>query len=181
MLKIFQDTHYHFQDQIRALYLKTFSKGEHAQEIDQEELDNEIRLTYQEGMMMVAVEDSVLSGALFVYPLQFDVSSSTVLPDYIDSQHSPYIAQLMVDEIERGKGMGHNLLQHALTKLQQNHFTEVFIRVWIKNLHALQLYHKAGFKEVGKIYQKKFFINKQMEIVMEKVYLRKMLFSADDL
>ncbi len=186
MLKIFQDTHYRFREEIRKLYLETFSQGDAAQHIDPEELDTEIRLTYEEGMMMVAVDDeeedeSKLTGALFVYPLEYDAGFKPELSDVCDKVHTPYIAELMVRKNYQGKGAGRRLLMKTLTKLQQNRFTEVFIRVWNKNLKAMHLYQKAGFQEVGKMLQTKLFSDRMKKIVMEKVYLRKILLSSKNL
>jgi GNAT superfamily N-acetyltransferase len=175
MLKIFQDTHSRFREEIRKLYLDTFSKGDGAQHIDTEELDSEIRLTYQEGMMMVAVDETILKGALFVYPLQYDTYSSPVLHGDANRINAPYIAELMVHENFRGVGTGRQLLMKTLTKLQQSRFSEVFIRVWNRNLNALHLYQKMGFEEIGKIFQTKYLTDRKTKIVMEKVYLRKIL------
>jgi ribosomal protein S18 acetylase RimI-like enzyme len=179
MLKIFQDTHHRFRDEIRKLYLDTFSKGPSAQYIDPDELDSEIRLTYQEGMMMVAVDDTVLKGALFVYPLQYDAFTSPVLKGDANLVNAPYIAELMVHENYRGLGTGYKLLTKTLAKLQQNRFTEVFIRVWNKNFKALHLYKKSGFQEIGNMLQTKYFTDRMTKIVMKKVYLRKILMSSD--
>lgn len=185
MLKIFQDTHYKFKDEIRKLYVETSSQGDAAQHIDPEELDTEIRLTYEEGMMMVAVDededDEKLTGALFVYPLQYNAGYKPELSDVCDKVHTPYIAELMVHKNHQGKGTGRLLLMKTLTKLQQNRFTEVFIRVWNKNLKAMHLYQKAGFQRVGKMFQTKLFSDKMTKIVMEKVYLRKIFLSSKDI
>lgn len=181
MLKIFQDTHHRFRDEIRKLYLETFSKGPSAQYVDPEELDSEIRLTYQEGMMMVAVDETVLKGALFVYPLQYDAYSSPVLGGDVDRVNAPYIAELMVHENYRGMGTGYKLLMKTLTKLQQNRYSEVFIRVWNQNLKALNLYRRTGFQEIGNILQTKYFTDRKTKIVMEKLYLRKILLSSEGL
>ena len=176
MLRIFQDTHYQFREEIRKLYLDTFSRGDAAQHIDPEELDNEIRLTYEEGIMMVAVDDeeeSKLKGALFVYPLQYDAGFNPDLSEVCDKVHTPYIAEVMVKEKYRGRGLGKTMLKKTLGYLKENRFSEVFIRVWNKNLSALRLYTDAGFEVVGKIFQWKWFTDRKTRFLMEKLYLKK--------
>lgn len=176
MLRIFQDTHYQFRDEIRKLYLDTFSRGDAAQHIDPEELDNEIRLTYEEGIMMVAVDDEEelkLTGALFVYPLQYDAGFNPELSDVCDKVHTPYIAEVMVREKYRGRGLGRKMLKNTLGYLKENRFSEVFIRVWNKNLSALKLYTDAGFHVVGKIFQWKWFTDSKTRFLMEKLYLKR--------
>ncbi|MEA4983490.1 MAG: GNAT family N-acetyltransferase [Paludibacter sp.] len=176
MLRIFQDTHYQFREEIRKLYMDTFSHGDAAQHIDPEELDNEIRLTYEEGMMMVAVDDddeSKLTGALFVYPLQYDSGFNPELSDVCDKVHTPYIAEVMVREKYRGRGLGRKMLKKTLGFLKENRFREVFIRVWNKNFSALRLYTDAGFEVVGKIFQWKLFTDRKTRFLMEKLYLKR--------
>lgn len=171
MLKIFQDTHYQFRDQIRKLYLETFSKGDAAQYLDPDDVDSEIKLTYEEGMMMVAVDDTELTGALFVYPLHYDARFTPELSDVTDKVHTPYISELMVQEKYRGRGLGRRLLLKTLLHLRHNRFSNVFIRVWNENLTALNLYTKSGFKKVGQILQMKWFPDRKSKMIMEKFYL----------
>jgi len=176
MLRIFQDTHYQFREEIRKLYMDTFSHGDAAQHIDPEELDKEIRLTYEEGMMMVAVDDedeSKLTGALFVYPLQYDAGFNPQLSDVCDKVHTPYIAEVMVKEKYRRRGLGGKMIRKTLSSLRENRFKEVFIRVWDRNMTALRLYRDAGFEVVGKILQKKWFTDRKTRILMEKLYMKR--------
>ena len=173
MLKVFQDTHYQFRDEIRKLYFETYTKGDAAQFVDSEEVDAEIKLTYDEGMMMVAVEENELTGALFVYPLQYDAGFNPDLSQVEDKIHTPYIAEVMVKEKFRGKGLGRRLLLKTLTHLRKNRFREVFIRVWDKNMTALNLYSKTGFQFVGKILQMKWFPDRKSRLIMEKLYLKR--------
>lgn len=175
MLKIFQDTHYQFREEIRKLYMDVFSR-ENARHIDPEELDNEIRLTYEEGMMMVAVDDeneSELTGALFVYPLHYDAGFNPELADVSDKEHTPYIAEVVVKDTSRSRSLGRKMLKKTMAFLKENRFKEVFIRAWNKNLTSLRLYRDIGFEVVGRIFQHKWFVDQKTRFLIEKMYLKK--------
>ncbi|GAB1414674.1 hypothetical protein MASR2M117_00800 [Paludibacter sp.] len=176
MLKIFRDTHYQFREEIRKLYLDTFSKGESAQHVDSEELDNEIRLAYEEGMMMVAVDENdetKLNGALFVYPLHYVERFNPQLSEVQDKMHTPYIAEIMVHEKLRGQGIGRKMLNKTMSLLKENRSKEVFIRVWQKNVNALRLYKNAGFEMVGKMLHAKWLPDMSAKFFMDKLYLKR--------
>jgi ribosomal protein S18 acetylase RimI-like enzyme len=119
----------------------------------------------------VAVDDTELTGALFVYPLQYDARFTPELSEVADKVHTPYIAELMVQEKYRGRGLGRRMLLKTLLHLRHNRFSNVFIRVWNKNLTALNLYTKSGFKKVGQILQMKWFPDRKSKMIMEKFYL----------
>ncbi|MCX7856455.1 MAG: ribosomal protein S18-alanine N-acetyltransferase [Deltaproteobacteria bacterium] len=61
-----------------------------------------------------------------------------------------HILNFAVDPRFRGRGYGSELLSIALDTLQKKGIRHVFLEVREKNLVALRLYIKSGFKIVGK-------------------------------
>lgn len=177
MLKFYQDTHYQFREEIRKLYLETCSEPRNGslQNVDVDSVDAEIKLTYEEGMMMVAVDDTQLTGALFVYPLSYDAGFIKGIKDVEDKVHTPYIAEMMIKDCYREQGLGRRLLLKTLTQLRKNRFKEVFIQVLDKNRSMLNLYTNSGFQYVGKIWKTHWLPEIRKQFTMEKLYLHRSL------
>lgn len=60
------------------------------------------------------------------------------------------IANLAVDEVARGQGLGSALLDAALEEARLHGTEEVFLEVRSSNIRARQLYESRGFVEVGR-------------------------------
>jgi ribosomal protein S18 acetylase RimI-like enzyme len=175
MIEIITDINQTFREDIRQLYLSTFSKGENAQWIDEKQLDESLNNTYQSGFMFVGLLSGKPVAALFVVPLCYDSYCPDILSQQFDTENSAYIAELMVDEQHRGLGFGGIILQKSIHMLKQKAFSDVFIRVWEKNEKALQLYLKTGFVIIAGIMQQKKLPDGINTLEMNKVYLHKKL------
>ena len=60
------------------------------------------------------------------------------------------IANLAVDPVVRGRGIGAALLDAALEEARRQSTTEIYLEVRDSNLRARQLYESRGFAEVGR-------------------------------
>lgn len=175
MFKIFQDTHYLFRDQIKKLYLESLSKKGYTKKFfDIEDLDKEIQLAYEEGLMMVAVDENdetQLTGALLVYPLEYHAGFNPELAEVSDKRHTPYIAEVIISKKFSKMGLRHKLLTNTFTYLKELRFKEVFTRVWKRNAKLVNLYKSAGFSYVNSIL--KAHNKKQKCFTVKDLYLRR--------
>jgi len=176
MFKIFHDTHYLFRDQIRKLYIESFAKKGHTKFFNLEDLDKEIQLAYQEGLMMVAVDENdenQLTGALLVYPLEYNAGFNPELAEVCDQRHTPYIAEVIVNEKFSKMGLRRKLLTNTFTHLKELRFKEVFTRVWKKNFFSLNFYKSACFNYVNSILKSKIHSEKQTRFTVKDLYLKR--------
>lgn len=162
-------------NELKSLYTEAFSVGISQQFIENEELDNYIRTLLTTGYATIALENEKIIGAILSCPLTFD----KLLPEEISSKYpiesSIYIAEMMVTENFRGKGIGKKLLTEFMKIVDKNRFTDAFIRVWDKNIPALALYEKMGFKRIATIEQIKTKADGKEKFVMNKIYLHQKL------
>jgi len=161
--------------EIKNLYTEAFSGGISQQWIDNEELDNYIRKLLSTGYALIILENNIIIGAILSCPLTFD----TLLPEKISrkypSESSIYIAEMMVSENFRGQGIGKKLLTEFMKTVDKTLFTDAYIRVWDKNIPALTLYEKTGFKQIATIEQVKTKADGTEKFVMNKIYLHQKL------
>lgn len=71
----------------------------------------------------------------------------------------------------RGKGVGRQLLEAAIRKLQGDRIASLFLEVDEKNAAAIHLYRKLGFKKVGErqgYYSSQDTENPSMALVMQR-------------
>lgn len=172
-INIFPDTQQQYKEQIRALYIDTFTQGPSAQWIETDVLEEELSLTYQKGQMLVAVNVSELAGALFIYPLSDDSLLPASISRDLNLHEIPYIAELMVAASSRGCGLGSRMMSEAMELLRTSNYQQVYIRVWDKNAAALKLYEKLGFKLAGTADQTKYSFPDRKPMIMRKIYLYK--------
>ncbi|KOP29047.1 acetyltransferase [Exiguobacterium sp. BMC-KP] len=59
------------------------------------------------------------------------------------------IVNIAVDELHRGKGIGMNLLRHAISKAKTMEYTTIEIGTGNSSIGQLALYQKCGFRIVG--------------------------------
>lgn len=175
MMEVIADIKQIYREDIRKLYISTFSKGDNAQRIDIAKLEESLNYTYQTGFMLVGLLSGIPVSALFVVPLDYDTDCPDEIRAHFDVVNSPYIAELMVNESYHGKGFGRFILEKSVDMLKQKGFSDVFIRVWELNQRALQLYLKAGFAPVARITQQKLLPGGIDTLEMNKVYLHKKL------
>jgi len=60
------------------------------------------------------------------------------------------IYNIVIDRTFRGKGLGEMLLRHLIDKAKETGCSLVTLEVRGGNEAAMELYHKLGFKEVGR-------------------------------
>lgn len=162
-----------YSNEIFTLYSESFSKGISQQYIDLLALQNYIKFILVNGYALMATVKEKVVGVLLCFPLEFD----TELPDEIkinfNVEKCIYIAELMVNENFRGEGIGKGLMNEFLKTIDNKVFTDIFIRVWDKNLPALQLYNKMGYTTVASLFQTKKNVDGNGTFEMKKLYLQK--------
>ena len=177
IITVDKSTYQKYKAQLLKLYIDSFSTGFSAQKIDSDVTGRYLDALFEEGYGIFITEKDELIGALLTAPLVID----DLLPDKIRQNFSVencvYIAEMMVIENARGKGLGNQLLQEFIQTVDQHRFTHVFIRVWVENVPALKLYRKMGYEEYATIDQVKTYSDnpdttgKPGTFVMHKVYL----------
>jgi ribosomal-protein-alanine N-acetyltransferase len=75
-----------------------------------------------------------------------------------------HLLKIIIDPEKRQSGLGHSLLQESITILQERGIKSFFLEVEEKNLAAIKLYERAGFKIIHK--KKQFYSNGSNAIIM---------------
>jgi ribosomal protein S18 acetylase RimI-like enzyme len=160
-----------YKEQLLQLYLDSFSKGLSAQTLNSEAVGQYLDSLFTEGYGIIIVEGDVVIGALLATSLRLDV----LLPDKIRQnflvEDCVYIAEMMVTENARGKGLGKQLLLEFIQTVDKIRFKHAFIRVWVDNIPAVALYRKMGYQDYAFINQMKTNPVTNELFVMHKVYL----------
>ncbi len=160
-----------YKDQLLQLYLSCFSTGLSAQALDQKSIGQYLDNLFVEGYGIVVLEDEKVFGALLTTPLSYD----ELIPEKIRKnflvEDCVYIAEMMVTENARGKGLGKQLLLDFIQTVDKKRFKHAFIRVWIENIPAIALYRSMGYQDFAYINQKKTNPNTHETFMMHKVYL----------
>jgi ribosomal protein S18 acetylase RimI-like enzyme len=165
----------HYKDQLLQLYLNCFSSGLSAQAIDPKAIGQYLDSLFIGGYGIIVLEKDKVFGALLATPLSFD----ELIPDKIRQnflvEECVYIAEMMVTENARGKGLGKQLLLEFIQTVDKKRFKHAFIRVWVENIHAISLYRSRGYQDYAYIDQMKTNPDTKETFVMHKVYLYKNL------
>jgi len=160
-----------YKDQLLQLYLDSFSTGLSAQSLDPKAIGQYLDSLFVEGYGIGLIEDKEMFGALLITPLSFD----ELIPDKIRQnfliEDCVYIAEMMVTENARGKGLGKKMLLEFIKTVDKKRFKHAFIRVWIENIPAISLYRSMGYQDYAYIDQKKTNPKTKETFVMHKVYL----------
>lgn len=123
------------------------------------------------GIAILWFENSIPKACL----LYTSLTNDAVCPDQISNNYildrSAYIAEIMVDEYCRGKGIGKMLIKSFFETVNKTDYTDAFIRVWDGNLAALSLYKKVGFSPICTIEQLKKTVDGNEDLLMRKIYL----------
>lgn len=164
-----------YSDELFTLYNDAFSRGLSAQFIDKDSTLKYIHQILKEGKGILAIDNGKLAGALLLSNLSFDLSLPKIIRDEFPIEKSMYINELMVHEMYRGKGIGKLLMDKSYRYANSKHFQYCFIRVWVENLPAVNLYQSDGFKEIARITQKKQTPDKSAFKVFPKIYMYKNL------
>lgn len=174
-MEIIKTNNFNYKNEIIALYVEAFSSGQSEQYIDLKELNQYIDSILKEGYVLLSIEKEKIYGAILSCRFALDKS----LPDEIRQNYQIekciYLAEMMVSEELRGQGIGEKMMAEFLKTIDKSKFTDAFIRVWDKNIPALNLYLKMGFKPVAAIEQIRMKADKSETFVMQKIYLHKKL------
>ena len=159
------------RDELVQLYLHAFTTGELAQYIPAEtvvETLNELSLW---GSGVVASWNNKIVGAIYGMSLAYDNEFPSERFPEISVDKAVYIAELMVHRDMRGKGVASELIHALLENEKAKGITYAVIRVWDKNIAALNLYKKLGFGEIAEITQQKMKADGMTTFSMNKIYL----------
>ena len=163
---------YHiYKEQLLKLYLDSFSTGLSAQTLDPVVTGQYLDALFEEGYGVFVMEEQGLLGALIATPLHFDQLIPDKIRQNILIKDCVYIAEMMVAENARGKGIGKLLLEEFIQTVDKNCFKHTFIRVWLENIPAISLYRKMGYQDYAYIDQVKINPDTNVTFVMHKVYL----------
>lgn len=155
--------------------MDAFAKGASEQYIDEAALDIYIEKLLNEGITLVAIENNQVIGALLSCPLAFDEYVTSEIIENFAVEKCVYVAEMMVAEKARGKGVGRQLLTAFFEMSDTKQYSDAFIRVWDKNTGAIALYQKMGFAPYTSIEQTKQKADGSGTFVMQKIYLHKKL------
>ncbi len=165
-----------YWSQLVGLYIDTFSAEPSFQYLPKYEVEKYLKLFVEKGFaIIVETENEKLVGGLLACPLEFDNMFPVSLKSTIIPEKTIYIAELMVDKLYRGRGLGAFLLQECLKYAKNEQFNHAVIRVWKRNKGAVKLYERLGFSIVESIVQQKMKADKTGYRSFEKFYLYKEL------
>jgi ribosomal protein S18 acetylase RimI-like enzyme len=175
LITIDKEGYQSYREQLLQLYLDSFSTGLSAQYLNPDAVGQYLDSLFTEGYGIVIVEGNVVIGVLMATPLKIDA----LIPDKIRQnflvEDCVYIAEMMVTENARGKGLGKKLLQEFIQTVDKQWFKHAFIRVWVDNIPAISLYRRMGYQDYAYIDQIKTNPDTNETFVMHKVYLYKNL------
>jgi len=164
-----------YREEIISLYIEAFSTGLSQQYIDLEELNKYMDIIFNNGEVLLAIENEELLGGLLSCPLKYDKSLPKKISENFNLNKCVYVAEMMVAEKKRGKGIGKHLLSEFFATVDKSVYTDAFLRVWKENLIAIDLYRKMGFEPIADIEQTKMKADKSGTFIMKKIYLHKKL------
>lgn len=164
-----------YKKAITALYIEAFSSGQSEQFIDLEELSDYIDSVLKNGYALISTENESIIGVGLICPLAMDKYLPETISDHFQSSQCLYIAEMMVKASFRGKGIGKRLMEAFDQTADKTNFSDAFIRVWIDNIPAVNLYKKMGFDVVANIEHAKIKADESGTFVMKKIYLHKKL------
>ena len=174
-MEIFQTSDTKYLNEIIDLYVEAFSSGKSEQYIDLVNLNKYIKLVLTEGYAHIAMENNAVYGAILICPLKLDNDLPNEIAEKFTIANCLYVAEMMVIENTRGKGIGKNLLKEFFEKSDKERYSDAFIRVWDENIPAISLYEKMGFSYISSIIQTKTKVDKSGTFEMNKIYLHKKL------
>jgi len=153
--------------------MDAFAKGTSEQYVDEAALGSYIESLLNEGVVLVAMEDEKILGALLSCSLVFDEYVTSAITENFAIEKCVYVAEMMIAEHARGKGIGQQLLTIFFETPDIKQYSDAFIRVWDKNVVAIALYEKMGFVPYTTIEQTKQKADGSETFVMQKIYLHK--------
>lgn len=163
-----------YLNEISELYIQCFGSGKSAQYLERITVHNYFEHLFRNNAKALIVENENRIVALILFcPFALDTEAPELLQHEFQAKKSIYIAELMVDEQQRGKGLAKILIQQVIEHCTNDGYTDAIIRVWDQNLIAIRLYKKVGFNEIATITQQKTKADQQGFFEMTKIYLWK--------
>lgn len=126
-----------------------------------------------DGCVNIANVGDRIVGMLATFPLKKEPDFPEEECPGIPVEQALYIVEVMVHADYRGRGIASQMVERILQKASLD-YSHAVIRVWEKNMPALELYRKLGFKPVAAISQRKSNLYGE-EFEMKKIYLCKSL------
>lgn len=167
-----KDLYTEFRQELERLYIQTFTKGISAQEITTLDAKNYLNSVFDIGYGIMGFSNDKLISALLVTPVSYDNERPKDIRKSYSDYDTQYIAEVLVDENFRGRGLGKKLMQVFENHLD-DHIKHVLLRVWKENKPAVALYEKMGFETCGEITQEKTRPNTKEKFIMHKNYMLK--------
>lgn len=143
-----------YKEQLISLYHRAFTTGEHAQYMTSGEAESALNELIEAGNGLMWLSENQPVALIFWTSLKFDGDYPVVAVSHLKPDESAYIAEVVVHDKFRGKGIATKLIESALNKISKK-YTQVIIRVWDKNQPAVSLYFKLGFQKLTSIIQTK--------------------------
>ncbi len=173
-LKLIDQSNFeYYKKALLNLYVATFSEGASAQFVDPDSTIIYMHEMLETGNGILALVEDDIAGALFITGLSFDKSLPENIAKSFPIDQSVYINEVMVDARFRRQGIGKLLMDAAMQEIAMQKSQYCFIRVWEENIPAVELYQKAGFKEIAKFEDHKFSPDKSTVRIFPKIYMFK--------
>lgn len=170
--KVDKNLYLDFKQDLEKLYIETFTNGISAQHITKDEAEIYLKKIFEEGYGIFGFYDEKLVSALLSTPMSYDKERPDDIKKLHTDKNTLYIAEVLVDQNFRGKGLGKNLMNTFDEQLEKK-INHVVLRVWKENKPAVALYKKMGFKNCGEIIQEKIRPNSDEKFTMHKNYMIK--------
>ncbi len=170
-MKIVHREHSAYKDPVMDLYIASFPRSSS----DKIALSKYLDEFLKEENALFAIDNDQLFGALLYSPIHEDKDLPSLITENFNTQKCVYIAEMMVSENSRGKGIGSQLLESFFINIDKNQYSDAFIRVWDQNEVAIGLYKKMGFIPYTEIDQVKTYPDGNGTFLMKKIYLHKKL------
>lgn len=168
-----------YKSELVNLYSLSFTEGKYAQYISSNDIEASLDAIMRIGFGFMAFYQDQLIGAVLCLSLKNDPDFPFDSHPDIDPAKTLYITDLMVNQNFRGNGVAQQLIDHLFTQSQSKPYMDAVIRVWDKNIPAVSLYNKLGFKEIDTIFQTKLHKEDKEPFEMKKIYMYKELKEGD--
>lgn len=142
-----------YREKVVTLYKHVFTTGEAAQKLSLSDAKMLIDAVMRYGFGMMAFDGQRLAGVVLAMPLKKHEEFPEMETIELDPRSTLYIAEVMVHDDYRNRGMGTMLLEEILERPAG--FSSTLIRVWEENRPACNLYRKLGFRPIAAISQTK--------------------------
>jgi GNAT superfamily N-acetyltransferase len=169
------ESYKNYSNALLNLYIDTFSSGESFQYHPPIKTRAYLDSIFVEGYGIVCLNNNQLTGAILLTPFHFDKLIPLELQESFDIKRSIYVAEMMVEKSQQGKGLGKKLFTAFFNTVNRELYSNAFIRVWQENKGAIALYKKVGFNPCASIVQQKLLADKSKMFSFEKIYLHQRL------